>query len=314
MERSLFFNAVETAPGIFDRVYLESDFADYFGAVLSSGLVHTDEAPELIPRVVAGTLNTVISMGQAIIKGHLYENTTDLALTHNVPEVTLDRIDRIVLRLDLRNQSRFIKAFVKEGVPGAEPLPPALQRDAFIYELSLAQVRVRANTVQLLPLDLIDERLNEDVCGLSSSMISIPTDQLIAEFKAWQQQFQDEQTASFQEWMTYLETVLDGNTAGNLLNKIEQNKSSIQDSYRIIRNKTILTSDWVNDTEISCTVLDSRISESHIINVYIHRSSLLHASYLLPVTESFNGGFKLFSNRLPLNDIVLDYTISLEVV
>lgn len=76
MDRSLFFNAIETAPGVYDRVYLESDFADYFGTVLSSGLVHTDEIPALAPRVEAGTLTTIVGAGQAIIKGHLYENTT----------------------------------------------------------------------------------------------------------------------------------------------------------------------------------------------------------------------------------------------
>lgn len=180
MERFLFFNANEIAPGVFDREYVESDFADYFGSVLSTGLLHTDNVPGAIAAVEAGTLNTIVSPGKAIMKGHLYENTTPLTLTHSIPEATLDRIDRIVLRLDLRNQSRFIKLFVSEGVPSSTPVAPVLQRDQFIHEISLAQVRVRKNTVQLLPSDLVDERLNEQLCGLAHSLISIPTDQLQA--------------------------------------------------------------------------------------------------------------------------------------
>lgn len=173
-ERYLFFNSNETDK----RYYQAQDFAEYFGSVLSSGLLHTDEVPNLVVSVEAGTMNTVITPGNAIIKGHLYENTTPLKLTHTIPEPTQDRIDRVVLRLDLKNNSRFIKLFVKEGVSAASPTAPSLTRDQFVYELSLAQIRVRKNTVQLLGSDLIDERLDEDLCGLVYSLISIPSDQL----------------------------------------------------------------------------------------------------------------------------------------
>ncbi|GEM_PF-6624788 len=178
MERFLFFNAVETAPGVYDREYVESDFADYFGSVLSSGLLHVDKNPNLVLSVEPGTMNTVVTPGTALIKGHLYENTTPRTLTHSIPEPTMDRIDRIVLRLDLRNQSRHIRLFVKEGESSSSPVAPTLQRDQFIYELSLGQIRVRKNTVQLLASDIVDERLDEHLCGLVYSLISIPSDQL----------------------------------------------------------------------------------------------------------------------------------------
>lgn len=177
-ERYLFFNSMETAPREYDREYKAQDFAEYFGSVLSSGLLHTDKNPNLVVSVEAGTMNTIVTAGNALIKGHLYENTTPLTLTHSFPEPTMGRIDRIVLRLDLRNDNRYIKLFVKEGVSAVTPSTPVLQRDAFIYELSLAQIKVRKNTVQLLASDIVDERLNEDLCGLVYSLISIPSDQL----------------------------------------------------------------------------------------------------------------------------------------
>ncbi|MEK5038762.1 phage tail protein [Sporosarcina sp. FSL K6-3457] len=159
------------------RTYQAQDFAEYFGSVLSTGLLHTDKTPGMSVSVEAGTLNTIVSAGKAIMSGHLYENTTPLTLVHSIPEPTLDRIDRIVLRLNLQNSERNILLHVKEGLSSANPVAPALQRDQFIYEISLAQVRIRANTVQLLPSDLVDERLKEDLCGLVYSLISIPTSQ-----------------------------------------------------------------------------------------------------------------------------------------
>lgn len=179
-----FFNSGVNDP----RTYQASDFADYFGSVLSTGLLHTDEVPGMAVSVITGTLKTSVSAGKAIMKGHLYENTEPLELTHSIPEATLDRIDRIILRLDLRNAERNILLQVKEGVAATSPVAPSLQRDNFIYEISLAQIRVRANTVQLLTVDMIDERLDEDICGLVYSLISVPTDQFLGKL----QQFQEE--------------------------------------------------------------------------------------------------------------------------
>jgi hypothetical protein len=187
-EISKFFNSAPGDP----RTYQASDFADYFSSVLSTGLLHTDNVPALEVKCDGNDLRTYVTPGKAIMQGYLYENTSNLYLNHALPEPTLDRIDRIVLRLDKRNQCRFIRLFVKEGVPSSNPVAPALQRDDFIYELSLAQIRVRANTSTLNPADLIDERLDENLCGLVHSLISIPTSQFQAQWDAFMASVQDE--------------------------------------------------------------------------------------------------------------------------
>ncbi|MBH0166282.1 hypothetical protein IHV12_15270 [Fictibacillus sp. 7GRE50] len=199
MEKSIFFNS---APGDL-RTYQASDFADYFGDVLSSGLLHTDSLPALQVQCDGTDLRTYVETGKAIIQGYAYENTTDLYLQHALPEATLDRIDRIILRLDKRNQSRFIKLFVLQGTAAAAPVAPTLQRDEFIFELSLAQIRVRANTSTLVPSDLIDERLDENLCGLVYSLISIPTSQFQAEWDAFMADIQSEGFASASDFAAH---------------------------------------------------------------------------------------------------------------
>jgi hypothetical protein len=186
-EISKFFNSAPGDP----RTYQASDFADYFGSVLSTGLLHTDNIPALEVKCEGTDLRTYVTPGKAIIQGYLYENTSDLYLEHAIPEPTLDRIDRIVLRLDKRNQSRFIKLFVIQGEPAENPVPPSLTRDEFIYELSLAQIRVRANTSTLNPADMVDERLDENFCGLVSSLITIPTSQFQQQWDDFMADIQD---------------------------------------------------------------------------------------------------------------------------
>lgn len=192
-----FFNS---APGD-ERWHYASDFADYFGGVLSDGILHTDKQTDLglRVRVVPNTLTTKVSVGKAIIKGYAYENTTDLTLKHDIPEPTLKRIDRIVLRLDLSNSSRYVKLFVKKGASATSPIAPTLQRDQYIHELSLAQVLVRENTTQLLASDLKDERMIESLCGLVSSIISVPTTQFQEQWDTWFESVKNEGFAPYSD-------------------------------------------------------------------------------------------------------------------
>ncbi|MFL0365386.1 hypothetical protein ACH0BF_20470 [Pseudobacillus sp. 179-B 2D1 NHS] len=221
MQKSYFFNSAPGDP----RTYQASDFAAYFGNVLSPGLLHTNNVPAMQVKCEGTDLRTYVEPGKAIIQGYAYENTANEYLTHAIPEATLDRIDRIILRLDKRNQSRHILLFVKQGEAAENPVPPTLQRDEFIYELSLAQIRVRANTSTLNPIDLIDERLSEELCGTVSSLISVPTNVFEQQWKGWLGQRLD----SFEEWFDQLKNVLDGDVAGNLYNEIGKAETRAKD-------------------------------------------------------------------------------------
>lgn len=235
-----FFNS---APGD-ERWHYASDFADYFGSVLSSGLISNGEAVGLQVTVNTGTMTTSVNVGKAIIKGYSYENTTPVTLTHSIPEQTLDRIDRVVLRLDLKNASRFIKVFVKEGVSALEPIPPTLQRDQYIYELSLAQVRIRKNTSSIVVSDIKDERADENLCGIVQSLITVPTSVFQQQFDAWfasiadvtEQSVTDWQIAqqqAFTMWFDSIKGQLDGDVGAKLASELtthqaeyEQHKSN----------------------------------------------------------------------------------------
>ncbi|MCM3316188.1 hypothetical protein M3603_05810 [Rummeliibacillus stabekisii] len=212
-----FFNS---APGD-ERWYYASDFAQYFSSVLSSGLLPNDNNEiGLDVKVEPGTLSTNVSVGKAIIKGYSYENTTNLTLKHQLPEATLNRIDRIVLRLDLKNANRFIKLFVIAGEPAAAPKAPELTRDQYIYEIALAQILVRANTSSLLQSDIIDERANESVCGIVQSLVTVPTSVFQQQFNTWFATYKNAHEGDFDDWFATLQKVLDENAAGNLLNLI----------------------------------------------------------------------------------------------
>lgn len=227
MEIYKFFNS---APGDV-REYAASDFAKYFGSVLSAGLL-LDENGQYGLQVTLDTgLNIKVKAGEALIKGYSYQNTSDLFLEHSLPNTTYDRIDRVVLRLDLQNQNRYIKAFIKEGVAGVSPVAPDLQRDENVYELSLAQIRLRANKSSINAGDITDERSNEDLCGIVQSIITVPTSVFQQQFDEWFNiqkdlyetditEWQNQEKTAFEAWIESLHGILDGDVVGNLTTQI----------------------------------------------------------------------------------------------
>ena len=78
--------------------------------------------------------------------------------------------------------------FLKE--PAEEPEAPKLTRDENIYEISLAQIRIIAGKSFIGETEVMDERFNEDVCGIVNSLIKIDTSHLIKAFEGeWQEWF-----------------------------------------------------------------------------------------------------------------------------
>lgn len=161
------------------RTYQASDFAEYFGTFIESGVFKTDDSLS----VMANGTNMAVTIkgGPAFIKGHMYFNTDDtLNLTHDTADATNDRIDRVVLRLDRTLENRYIKAFIIKGEPNLSPVAPSLTRDDEVYELSLAQVRIVAGKSFIEQSQVTDERFNQSVCGIATI-----SKNLMDEWRSW---------------------------------------------------------------------------------------------------------------------------------
>lgn len=165
--------------GMFDttiddpREYPAREFAEYFARFVTNGVFNGGS--NLQATASGADSNVKVAIGAAWIKGYAY-SVYDSPLTLAIaPATTLDRIDRIVLRLDTSTPVRSIKAIVVQGTPSASPTAPVLVRSGDNFDLSLAQVRVVANSSIVAQANITDERLNESVCGLVNSLIRVDT-------------------------------------------------------------------------------------------------------------------------------------------
>ncbi|WP_117168880.1 hypothetical protein [Paraliobacillus sediminis] len=160
MERSYFFDDTNTE----QRIYQSADFARYHAQIIGNGVSNTLSLPDLKVEPKAN-MTTRIGAGYMFANGYMYENTALRDMVHETAEPTVDRIDRIVVAFDDNPEERRVYAYVKKGAASSNPVPPSLTRDNYIFEMSVAQVLIKAGKSFIEASEITDERTNTAVCG-----------------------------------------------------------------------------------------------------------------------------------------------------
>lgn len=235
--RSSFFNSVNG-----DRRYLANNFAEYFASFIANGIFPT---PSNTLQVYEKTNMTVtVKPGKGWINGYFAVNEYDYDLTLDNADGVLNRIDRIVLRLDFN--ARAINITVKKGTFASTPVAPTLQRDADAHELALADVYVAKGATTIRQSNITDQRLNNALCGIVHGTVSqVDTTTIFNQYSAWFSettgkteseinQWQLTVKAEFDEWFVSIQNILDGDVAANLAARIttlEQQLATHQAEY-----------------------------------------------------------------------------------
>ncbi|MBY6907014.1 hypothetical protein HYH70_15630, partial [Clostridium botulinum] len=234
MEKSGFFNAMKVGD-TWDRVYKAENYAEYFASFIGNG-VFPNPSTNL---QVIGTdrMQVIVKPGKGWINGYKYENTDDLILPIDFADGVLHRIDKIVLRYDV--VEREIRAKIKKGEFASEPKAPQLTRDADMYELGLADIKVNAGSISITQVDITDLRLSKEFCGIVHGTVEqVDTTTIFNQYLEWyknitgktEQDLQDIKgnlETDFNIWFNGVKNILSGDVAGNLLNLINKNKESI---------------------------------------------------------------------------------------
>lgn len=204
MEKSSFFNSVSH-----DRTYKAEDWAEYFASFIGNGVF---PVPSTGLQVVAGSgMNVTVRAGKAWINGYFYQNTGDLTVQLATADGQLNRIDRIVVQWNLTN--RTITTKVKSSGFSASPSAPAVQRDADIFELVLADVFVAAGVTAITQSRITDQRLNTSLCGVVAAVVDqIDTAAFNAQLQAWFAEYESLSEEQYNSLASYMNSLkLQGN-------------------------------------------------------------------------------------------------------
>ena len=166
-----------------DRLYEAEIFRKYFSKFLSNGVYygHYKNYGENGMKVTAnGGLNIKVNAGAGIIEGADFENEEDKIFTLERP-ASGNRVDRVVVKLDKTLAVRETQLYIKSGTGET---PATLQRDDNIYEICLAEVTVKS-TSNIETADIIDKRLDKNLCGIVNSLIAVDGEELYQKFQSY---------------------------------------------------------------------------------------------------------------------------------
>lgn len=249
-----------------DRLYEAEIFRKYFAKFLSNGVYFGDykNYKENSMKVTAdGGLNIRVASGAGIIEGADYENENDQLFTLERP-VSGERIDRVVVRLDKTLAERNTYLLVKKG---NGTTVEELQRDENIYEICLAEVTVKSTT-NIEASDVIDTRLNKDLCGIVNSLITVDGEELYQNFKDYIDTVTENLVRKDEENIILSGTIKDKNGGTSKNNFTDEYKKKL-DGISEGANKTIVTNSLVSTSTTAALsgMMGKRLNEEKQNNI-----------------------------------------------
>ena len=246
-----------------DRIYNAADFREWLHNMFSEGVSVNDffVSP-------AGGMSLIVPEGYVHIRGASKTFTTDTTVTLETSDQSLNRIDAVVLELDISKKTIDVKTV--KGAASDNPVEPEPIRNDNVWQMVLAYVNVNAGASEVTEADIIDVRMDRNKCGyLIRSACDNDMSEVISVY--------EEEIAN-----------IISNTTGNFSAWFEQQKESfsqdIASQINEISEKIILKKSDVN-SEIEGYSNDVAACEEEInaaINASITPTSTQHISSLYP--------------------------------
>ena len=228
-----------------DRRVLYTAFRALFNAYFKNGVFNT-AGENNIHVVHKNAMTVTITAGNMNINGCFGQIDTDI-------DVTIEN-GGIVLRLNDNEEARSISNVTLKGNPNAL----SLTREGAIYDICIAEINVPANATSLTQSNIVDTRLNSELCGIVSGAITeIDTTTLYNQIQADLSEFQENEQEEFIDWFDTIKGKLGDDPATALQGQIDTINGNIT---TIDSNIDEIESD-VDDLEASNTDIQSRFGK-----------------------------------------------------
>ena len=206
-----------------DRVYNAEQMSSIFNGIITDG-VFASIGGSLMP--IAGTgMQVIVKTGKCWFNSTWTLNDAQLPLDVEAADVSLTRIDAVVVEINSAVGTRANSIKVVKGTPSANPAKPTLSATETLHQYALGYVTVGAN-VTSITADKIEVNVGKTTCPFITSVLQ-QTD-ITALFNQWD--------AEFNAWFANIQSQLSGDVAANLQRQIDANKTAIEQHW----NDTLL--------------------------------------------------------------------------
>ena len=177
---------------IYDRAVDSAFLRRFYKAYWDDGVFYKPSTSFAV--TATGTaMNVQVQPGMAQVQGAFCLEDTVQTLPIAAADASLNRIDSVVLRLDLSLDKRDISLAVVSGVAAVSPVAPALTRNNTTWELGIANVLVSAGAGVITQRDVEDTRLDDTRCGaVAQTMGELDTSGFFAQLTAMIERLREE--------------------------------------------------------------------------------------------------------------------------
>ena len=276
----------EEYTGWWDRNYTANQFMKYFSLFVGNGVF---VSPTNQLKVIPGTgLSVIITEGWGFINGAWYHNDSNLEVPLVTNGTSNNRVDSIRLRYS--ESSRGISSAVFTGDTN-------LVRGETIYDLELAEVIVTPGSVTISASNITDTRTNENRCGFVKGLVEvISTEDLFSQFESL-----------FNDWFSTVKDQVTGDLAIRLQAEFEELNQNVENYKNTVQsiiedyvyNDYVIPEQELNFVDNVCTVEDSKVTASSLIDVYFTADTIQEAEDCKIYVDSSDGLITLTAETQP---------------
>ena len=212
MQYPLFYNSVNQ-----DRVYDADSFSDWLKKFFITG-VFKDE----MQVTAAGGMYVQVGGGYTNVNGKVmqFDQST---LTVGTADSRYYRIDSVIVERNDTDRQFYLK--IVQGGTGTESSVTGVTptRSGGIYQLVLARIKVKPGATYITQQDITDTRADSTLCGIVAGTVTqMNFEQFSVQFADYFDNFKSGRQADFDAWFANIQSILDEDTAGHLMNEINK--------------------------------------------------------------------------------------------
>lgn len=201
-----------------DRMYNAEQMSSIFNGIITDGVFSTIGDALM---TVAGTgMQVIVKPGRAWFNSTWTLNDAQLPLDVPAADVSLTRIDAVILEVNSAVATRANSIKVLKGTPSANPAKPALSATETLHQYALAYITVGAGITSITAAN-IEINVGKTSCPFITSVLQ-QTD-ITDLFNQWD--------AEFTAWFENVQAQLSGNVAANLQRQIDALNGKIDDNW-----------------------------------------------------------------------------------
>ena len=286
-----FFNSVNH-----DRKYNAEEISSIFDGIILDGVYQG--FGEAFKVEGTSTANQVkIGTGRAWFNHTWTLNDEALYLTLPAPNSTYPRIDAIVLEVNNSSSVRANTIKYISGSAASSPAKPSLTNTTDVHQYPLAYI-TRPKATTTVSAGNIENAIGTSACPIVTGVLEVlDDDRFIAQTIA-------NLTTDFNTWFEGIKDTLDGDTAGNLLNKINENyddlSKKIQTNSDNIYRLTINAFDITKGRNLGSTVTEDQLNSIKALDKTIYPGDywiIDDAKYVILGYDLLNG-FAIKNNSM----------------